>query len=964
VALLLALAPALARPAAELVVDLPGLIEHARRTASIPVIIQLDTALDLEALRGQVSALGADAGAGFEARRQRQRLLRQQMVADLKAQARDRQQALVALLRRQGVRAPITALWGINALATDLPARLIDTVAAQPGVVRISVDMPLSLNAVAAPPVTAEPRWNLQDLRVEHVWDQGFWGDGVVVAIMDSGVDVNHPDLAGRWRGATGGWFDPYGQYAFPVDADGHGTQALSLILGGDASGYTIGLAPGARWIAARLFDDQGRSSLSAIHQAFQWLLDPDGNPATDDVPDVVNNSWGFSNTINQCYQEFADDIRLLREAGVSVVFSAGNYGPLSESSISPANNPGVTSVGSVDQFQDIDTFSSRGPGACDGGVFPKLVAPGSLVYVADRLPTAYNVVSGTSFAAPHVAGAIALLKSAYPMATVSQIETALYDSADDLAAPGADSDTGYGRINVAAAYDHLYRELGSSSAGMLVFSESGYSVDETTDRLVVTVRRLGGSAGAVSVDYETLADQARDTGARDFERTSGTLHFSDGQTLKTFQVRIFDDSLDEDNETFHVRLSHPTGDALLSSQPQVPVVILDDDGPGSFAFDALSYAVNEAHDHATVTLVRSAGKAGPATVRLSLAEGSARQDADYLLPEALTVRFEDGQVSAQVEIPLVDDSVHEGNESFRVSLGEPTHGARIVEPAAATVTILDDDPDNSLTTVHFDAVNYLVSERGQSARLTVRRSGNLDRTASVSYRTVAGSARAGTDFLASSGLLVFRPRVSSKTLSVPILDDAVYERERSFTVVLSEVDAGSVLGRPDAAIVRIADDDAQSHGALSSAGNGLGGGSGAGARADDGGVGGIGGTGESDAGAPAEPAAAGAGSGVKIFDLDLRGYAGVDPKDVRRFQALVEQLQREADAPPANPAEGAGLEAPEPPAEGPAGCAPAGAGEAPRECLEMEAAAPSDGEAEAVAEPDKMRPDGTAQRP
>ncbi|MEJ2691916.1 MAG: S8 family serine peptidase, partial [Candidatus Thiodiazotropha sp.] len=456
--------------AAELTVDLEGLIDEANRTSLIPVIIKFSNPLDITTLRHEVSRQMQYARRGGVARKQQQRLLRNRIVSDLKAYAEGPRKALAGLLRRYGVETELKSLWSINAVALKLPAHLVGEVAALPGIERISVDMLLTMNAVSPELLTTEPQWNLSDINTEYVWRQGYAGDGVVVAIMDSGVDFNHPDLADRWRGGANSWFDPYGQNPFPIDFNGHGTQALSLILGGDASGYQIGLAPHAQWIAARLFDNEDQASLSAIHEAFQWLLDPDGDPMTDDAPDVVNNSWGFASTINQCYQEFSDDIRMLREAGIAVVFSAGNYGPFSETSISPANDPGVVSVGSVDRFRDIDTFSSRGPGACDGGVFPKLVAPGSLVYVADRLPIGYNVVSGTSFSAPHVSGAIALLKSAYPMATVSQIETALYDSATDLGTTGGDDLYGYGLINVAAAYDLLFQDLGSSSAGMLLF--------------------------------------------------------------------------------------------------------------------------------------------------------------------------------------------------------------------------------------------------------------------------------------------------------------------------------------------------------------------------------------------------------------------------------------------------------------------------------------------------------------
>lgn len=881
------LSPALG--SATLTVDLERLIDEANRTSLIPVIVKFKDQVNITTLRGEVSQQLQYAQSGFNVRKRQQQLLRNKIVSGLKENARLPRQALATLLHKYGVKADLKSLWSINAVALKLPAHLVDEVAALPGIDRISVDMQLTMNASSTETVTAEPLWNLNNVNTDYLWQLGYAGEGVVVAIMDSGVDLNHPDLVDRWRGGNNSWFDPYAQNDLPVDFNGHGTQALSLILGGDASGYQIGMAPHAQWIAARLFDDTDQASLSAIHEAFQWLLDPDGDPATNDAPDVVNNSWGFSSTINQCYQEFSDDIRLLREAGIAVVFSAGNYGPYDETSISPANDPGVLSVGSVDQFKDIDTFSSRGPGACDGGVFPKLVAPGSLVYAADRLPLGYNVVSGTSFAAPHVTGAIALLKSAFPMATVSQIETALFDSAADLGNRGTDDQYGYGMLDVAAAYDLLYKDLGSSSAGMLAFSESQYSVDETTDKLIVNVRRLGGSAGEVTVDYETLDDQARSIRPADFAATSGSLRFADGETLRSFEIPIINDDLDEENENFYISLSNPSGDALLSSHPQVPVTILDDDGPGSISFGAFSYAVNESHPTASVSLIRTGGTTGAISADISLASETAQLDADFLLPEQMSIHFADGEVAKEISIPLVDDGIHEDNETFKILISGTSGGAGIGNPASTTVTILDDDPDTSITTIHLDAVNYFIKENGGKVSVNVVRSGNADRMATVYFSTTNGSAKAGKDFKATKGKLIFRPKVTRKHIDIDIYNDGIFEKESSFTLVLTSVDSGSRLARPEAAIVRIGDDDAQPYVSLGTSGSKSGTSQFNGSFSSE--QTNFGTSNDGRQGGETSNRQTGDGS-LMIFDLSLRGYTGVGDVNLRRLQTLNGKLE------------------------------------------------------------------------
>ena len=313
-------------------------------------------------------------------------------------------------------------------------------------------------------PPAGEPTWNLTATGAPELWTMGYVGQGVVVASIDTGVDVNHPDLAPVWRGGSNSWFDVHGEHPLtPFDADGHGTRSMSLIVGGDAnqSGQAIGMAPGAKWIAAKVWDDAGYATLSDFTLAFQWMLDPDGDPATDDAPRLINNSWGFELEPGVCDSVFQSDIEVLKAAGIAVVFAAGNRGALGPaSSISPANYPGAFAVGSVENDLSISDFSSRGPSACVGDLFPDLVAPGNQLLTADLsdggLPTTYFPAAGTSFSAPHVSGAMALLLSAFPETSVPYLESALINTAHDLGAPGRDDEYGYGLVDVVAAYNRL----------------------------------------------------------------------------------------------------------------------------------------------------------------------------------------------------------------------------------------------------------------------------------------------------------------------------------------------------------------------------------------------------------------------------------------------------------------------------------------------------------------------------
>lgn len=396
----------------------------------------------------------------------------------LKARAARNHAALAPFVAAQDT-ARVKTLWIINGLAATLSAVAVKQLAMQPGVERIDADSsvqggrsPLAPRvdvtasaAGAAGAVSsntaaalrrASPGWNVAAVHAPELWALGHTGKGVVVATMDTGADQAHPDLQRNWRGGTNSWFDPHGEAAAPVDALGHGTQALGVIVGDGG----LGVAPDARWIAVKLYNAAGRSRISDIHLAFQWLMDPDGDASTVDSPDIVNASWVLSGRgAGACILEFDADIRTLRSAGIVVVFAAGNDGPAPGTSNSPGNNPGALSVGAVDRDLAVARQASRGPSACDGATFPSLVAPGAGVRTADVSHgglSSYATVSGSSLAAPHVAGVLALLAGAFPQASVGDLENALLVGARRLGPAAADNTHGHGLADALGAFNAL----------------------------------------------------------------------------------------------------------------------------------------------------------------------------------------------------------------------------------------------------------------------------------------------------------------------------------------------------------------------------------------------------------------------------------------------------------------------------------------------------------------------------
>ena len=266
---------------------------------------------------------------------------------------------------------------------------------------------------------------------------------------MDTGVDWLHPALTQNYRGNLGkglvdhhaAWFDAVNGGTYPYDDHGHGTHVA-----GTATGRgNIGVAPAARWIGVKVLAGNGYGYDSWIHAGFQWLLAPGGDPAR--APDVVNSSWSSE---NGAWLEFAEDVERLHQAGIVPLFAAGNKGPAPKTVGSPASNPGVFAIGAGDPDGDVAIFSSRGPSPW-GEVKPLVIAPG--VDVRSSLPGGiYGTKNGTSMATPHVAGLVALLRSADPTLSVADVTRAITQTAVPLTTTIPNNDSGWGRIDAFAA--------------------------------------------------------------------------------------------------------------------------------------------------------------------------------------------------------------------------------------------------------------------------------------------------------------------------------------------------------------------------------------------------------------------------------------------------------------------------------------------------------------------------------
>ncbi|RYX84047.1 hypothetical protein EON83_11950 [bacterium] len=351
-----------------------------------------------------------------------------------------------------------------------------------------------------------------------------------------------------------------------------------------------------------------------------------------------------------------------------------------------------------------------------------------------------------------------------------------------------------------------------AAPASAFNFSPVQPSVTESAGQATLTITRTGDTTYAASVTVKT-ANETAIAGA-DYTAVSTVVSFPANVTSRTVPVSIFNDSVNEADETFTATLSAPTtaiGVVTLGANPVATVTILDDDADPTLT---LSPASVREGDSGTVdltfvaTIPDNQSSEQTLTVQYATVDGTATiADNDYIATSG-TLSFAPGDHSKTITVKVIGDTTIEPNETLSLVLTNPQN--LTLSNTTATGTIINDDTPPTFSNLAFTELTKSVSEAAGSVTLTVRRTTGTDRVATINYATVNGTATAGADFTATSGTLTFAIGQTTANIVVPIINDTLQELggPENFKVKLSNVGGNGVLPTQDTATISIVDNE------------------------------------------------------------------------------------------------------------------------------------------------------------
>jgi subtilisin len=327
----------------------------------------------------------------------------------------------------------------IPAIAADLPEQGIENLEKSNNIAYIEPDYKINIEPdyeIKALENTVP--WGITRIGAPLVHTNGNKGTGINVAIIDTGINYNHPDLHDNYKGG----YDFVNDDVDPLDDNGHGTHCAGIIAAADNDIGVIGVAPETNLYSLKMLDSIGSGYTSDLISAIEWAIETHNDTDSTNDIQIISMSLGSSNKgtalEEACSQAYDSGILLVAAAG-----NDGNTRGTGDSVDYPAAYSSVIAVAATDSTNNRASFSSTGPAI-------ELAAPGVSIY--STYQDNYSYLSGTSMACPHVVGSAALTWAVNPFFTNGNIRDRLAQTATDLGTPGRDNLYGYGLVNATAA--------------------------------------------------------------------------------------------------------------------------------------------------------------------------------------------------------------------------------------------------------------------------------------------------------------------------------------------------------------------------------------------------------------------------------------------------------------------------------------------------------------------------------
>ncbi len=346
----------------------------------------------------------------------------------------------------------------------------------------------------------------------------------------------------------------------------------------------------------------------------------------------------------------------------------------------------------------------------------------------------------------------------------------------------------------------------GAAAVGRVALSAASYSINQNQGSLKVSVNRVGGSRGNISVAYAETAKTA--IAGRDFTAATGTLRWADGDaSAKVLTIGISNATPFSGTRSFTIALSSATGGAALSS-PSSAIATIKGSATaavGSVQFSAATYNVAQNAGQGIISVHRTGGSAGAISVSYAASSGGAIAGTDFTATRG-TLNWGDGDVASKtISIPVSNARPFSGTKSLSVALSAPTAGATLGTPSVATMNITGSGAAAAVGTLKLSNSNYSADQQDGTLNFSVNRTGGSAGVVSVKYATTNGTAIAGKDYTAATGSIQWAAGdVATKQISIRVSNAALFSGSKEFTIGLSGVTGGATLGSPSTATATI----------------------------------------------------------------------------------------------------------------------------------------------------------------